>query len=321
MNRAMKLAATLFAGAALLPASALAQDHSQHGKQEEQEKEKAEQPAPAPTQAPILPGLQFGPDGQLTVGEADTVIPLDETPPPAALEGPRHAADEIYGEAAMASARAQLAEENGNMTTGMVMVERLEYRGGAHDAYLWDAQAWYGGYIDKLWLKSEGEGEIGEALEDADVQALWSRAIGPWFDFQAGVRYTIAPVERAHLALGVQGLMPYMFHVDAAAFLSTEGDLTALVEAELDQKITQRLILQPRVEMEFSAQDIPEFDLGSGITKIEAGARLRYEIAREFAPYVGVGWERKIGRTADIARAEGEGTGGFVAVLGVRAWF
>jgi copper resistance protein B len=316
-------AATLFAGAAALPATAWAQDHAHHAEQDKKEEKAGEQerPAPTPSDAPVLPGLQFGPDGQLTVGEADTVIPLDETPPPAAFEGPRHAADEIYGEAAMAPARAQLADENGNMTTGMVMLERLEYRGGAHETYLWDAQAWYGGDIDKLWLKSEGEGEFGDALEDADVQALWSRAIGPWFDFQAGVRYTIEPTSRAHLALGVQGLAPYMFHVDAAAFLSTEGDLTALIEAEFDQKITQRLILQPRVEMEFSAQDVPEFDLGSGITKIEAGARLRYEIAREFAPYVGVGWERKLGRTANIARAEGEGTGGFVAVAGLRAWF
>jgi copper resistance protein B len=246
----------------------------------------------------------------------------DETPPPRALTGPRHAADAIWGEAAMAPAREQVRRENGAMTTGTVMFERLEARVRAgEDAYLWDAQGWYGGDIDKLWFKTEGEGEFGGAIESAEVQALWSHAIAPFFDLQGGLRYTFEPKGRAHAVLGIQGLAPYMFEIDAAAFLSEKGDLTARLEAEYDQHITQRLILQPRAEVALSAQDVPELGLGSGVTKIETGLRLRYEIAREFAPYVGVGYEAALGRTADIIRADGGDPDGFAVLVGLRAWF
>ncbi|WP_262422357.1 copper resistance protein B [Brevundimonas denitrificans] len=121
--------------------------------------------------------------------------------------------------------------------------------------------------------------------------------------------------------LGVQGLAPYWWEVDAAAFLSTEGDLTARVEAEYDQRITQRLILQPRFELEASASDIPELGLGSGLTHVEAGVRLRYEIAREFAPYVGVEWSRDLGDTADLTRALGGDPEHTRVVVGIKAWF
>lgn len=222
----------------------------------------------------------------------------------------------------MAPSRDQLAEENGNMRTGTIMIERLEARiGSGEDGFLWDAQGWYGGDIDKLWFKTEGEGEIGGAVEDAEVQALWSHAIGPFFDLQAGVRYDIEPQSRGHLVLGVQGLAPYMFEVDAAAFLSDKGDLTARIEAEYDQRITQRLILQPRAELELAAQDIPEIGIGAGLTSIEAGLRLRYEFTREFAPYVGVGYEAKLGDTADFTRATGEDTTRVVFLAGIRFWF
>ena len=246
----------------------------------------------------------------------------DETPPPRALSGPRHAADAIWGAGVMAPARDQLARENGAMTTGMVMLERLEARlREGHDAYLWDAQGWFGGDIDKLWLKSEGEGELGGSLESAEVQALWSHAIGPYFDLQAGVRADIEPQGRAHAVLGVQGLAPYMFEIDAAAFLSDKGDLTARIEAEYDQRLTQRLILQPRGEIALSAQGVPERELGAGATKIEAGLRLRYEIVREFAPYIGVGYEAAVGKTAELVRARGGDPDGVAVLLGLRAWF
>ncbi|MBO6525725.1 copper resistance protein B [Erythrobacter sp.] len=244
---------------------------------------------------------------------------------PRALEGPRHAADLVWGEDAMAPARRQLAEENGGMRTGMVLVERLEARlgteSGSEDGYLWDAQAWYGGDLDRLVIKTEGGGESGGSVEDAEVQALYSRAIGPFFDLQAGTRLDVEPDTRSHAVIGVQGLAPYMFHVDVALFLSDRGDLTARIEGEYDQKITQRLILQPRIEAEFSAQDIAERDIGAGITKIETGIRLRYEIVREFAPYVGLEYEAKLGETADIAKAAGKDPDGLKVLFGLRAWF
>ncbi|WP_435418881.1 copper resistance protein B [Parerythrobacter aurantius] len=252
-------------------------------------------------------------------GEAPTA---DEPPPARALEGPRHAADAIWGEEAMAPARKQLGREHGTMITGVVLIERLEARvkDGA-DGFVWDGQAWWGGDLDKLFVKTEGEGELDGPVEDAEVQLLYSRAIGPFFDLQAGARLDLEPETRSHLVLGVQGLAPYMFHVDAAAFLSDRGDLTARLEGEYDQKITQALILQPRSELELAAQDIPERAIGAGFTKLEAGLRLRYEIVREFAPYLGVEYEAKLGETADIARAQGEDPDGFAMVLGLRAWF
>ena len=179
-----------------------------------------------------------------------------------------------------------------------------------------------GGRINRLWVKSEAEYAFDEdAFEELQVQALYSRAIGPFFDLQAGVRFDPEPDTRGHLVVGVQGLAPYMFHVDSALFLSDRGDLTARIEGEYDQRITQKLILQPRIEAEFAAQDIPERGIGAGITKVEPGVRLRYEIEREFAPYVGIEYEAKLGETADIARAAGEDAAGFKLLIGLRAWF
>ena len=242
-------------------------------------------------------------------------------PPPRALEGPEHAADAIFGAAAMARSRAE-NEAMDRMTYGAFILERLEARlGKGEDVYLWDAQGWYGGDIDKLWLKSEGEGAFGGELESAEVQALWSHAIDPWFDVQAGIRYDFEPEGRAHAVLGVQGLAPYMFEVDAAAFLSDRGDLTANLEAEYDQRITQRLILQPRAEISLSAQDIPRLGIGAGVSSVETGLRLRYEFLREFAPYIGVDYEAKVGKTADLARAAGEASGRLAFLIGLRAWF
>lgn len=224
----------------------------------------------------------------------------------------------------MAPARAQLVRAHGDFRTGSVMIERLEARlpaDGGETGYVWDAQAWYGGDLNRVVIKSEGEGEFGRAIEDAEIQALFSRAITPFFDLQAGVRYDPAPDDRPHLVVGLQGLAPYMLHVVGAVFLSDRGDLTARFEAEYDQKITQRLILQPRFEVEASAQDIPEREIAGGLTKIEPGLRLRYEIEREFAPYIGLEYEAKLGGTADLARAHGEDPDGVKLLVGIRAWF
>jgi len=249
---------------------------------------------------------------------------VENAVPSRALEGPRHAADAIWGQAAMAPSRAQLARENGAMKTGLVLIERLEARfpiEGGENGYVWDAQGWYGGDINRFVLKTEGEGEFGGELEDAEFQALYSRAIGPFFDLQAGVRFDPEPDTRTHLVVGVQGLAPYMFHVDGALFLSDRGGLTARIEGEYDQRITQQLILQPRIEIELAVQDIPERAIGTGITKVEPGIRLRYEIIPEFAPYVGLEYEAKLGKTADLARAVGEDPDGFKLLVGLRAWF
>ena len=208
------------------------------------------------------------------------------------------------------------------------LIDRLEAGiGEGRETYSWDAHFWLGGDIDKLWLKSEGEGAFGGEFEGVETQALWSHAIDPWFDLQAGIRQDFRPgPDRTHLVLGIQGLAPYWFEVEGALFLSTEGDLTARVEAEYDLRLTQQLILQPRVELDFSLQDVPELALGSGITTAEIGARLRYEFFPRsgpavIAPYVGVQYEGAFGRTEDYRLAAGEDTEGWRLLLGLRTWF
>ena len=260
--------------------------------------------------------------GAMDHGTVDmTPIPLGP-PPASAGSGPPSAADAIWGAEAMRASREALRAENGGMKVFWFQGDRAEYRareGG--DGYLWDVQGYYGGDLDKVWFKSEGEGTFGESPEAAEIQGLWSHAIGPWWDLQAGVRQDLTGPERTHAVIGVQGLAPYMFEVDAAAFLSTKGDLTARVEAELDQRISQRLILQPRAEVNLSAQDIPELGVGAGLDSVELGLRLRYEFAREFAPYIGVEQESKVGQSADYARAAGEDPSVTYYVLGIRFWF
>lgn len=245
-------------------------------------------------------------------------------PPPEALSGPAHAADTVFDPSVMSATREALRAEHGDGVRSRFSIDQLELdvRRG-RNGFSWEGvQFWYGGDLNKLWLKSDGEGTFGEGIERAEVQALWSRAIAPFFDVQAGLRQDLGHgPDRTHLVLGIQGLAPYWFEIDAAAFLSSHGDLTARGEAEYDLRITQRLILQPRLEANFSLQDVPELNLGSGLTTVEAGLRLRYQFVPEFAPYVGVQYERALGDTADFRRVAGEDVGGWSFVLGVRAWF
>ncbi|BBC71672.1 copper resistance protein CopB [Altererythrobacter sp. B11] len=250
-------------------------------------------------------------------------MPIPEGPPPAAAgSGPPRAADAIWGAEAMRGSREALRLEQGGQKFLWFMADRAEYQvRQGKDGYLWDVQGYYGGDINKIWFKSEGEGSFGEKIESAETQALYSRAISPWFYLQTGLRQDFAPRDRTYGVIGIQGLMPYRFDIDAAAFLSDKGDLTARFEGELDQRVTQRLILQPRAEVNLAAQDIPELGIGAGLDTLELGVRLRYEIAREFAPYIGIEQAWKIGQSADYARARGDDPSVTNYVVGVRFWF
>lgn len=277
--------------------------------------------------ANVAPGSADPHAGHQMGGAPAAAIPV--APPPAeALSGPAHAQDLFFDPGDAARSRAHLTQEHGGMTAYKLLIDQLEVAlGDGGEGYSWDAQFWYGGDIDKFWLKTEGEGAFGEEFEGVEVQALWSHAINPWFDLQAGVRQDIgAGPDRTHLVLGVQGLAPYWFEVEGAVFLSTEGDLTARVEAEYDLRLTQEVILQPLVEVDFSLQDVPELGIGSGITTAEVGARLRYEFFPRsgpavIAPYVGVVYERAFGRTEDFRVATGDEADGVKLVVGVRTWF
>lgn len=244
--------------------------------------------------------------------------------PALAQDGQWSAADEYYDPAEMDEARRQIQHEGGGTRHLFAQADRLEYQSNDGAPLLvWDAQGWYGGDLNRLWLKSEGEYSLEEDdIEGFEIEALYSRAISPYFDLQAGLRQDFDPdFQTTYAVIGVQGLAPYWFEIDSAAYLSEAGDLTASFEAEYELLLTQRLVLQPRAELSFSAQEVPELGLGAGLTSAEAGARVRYEIDRQFAPYLGVSWHEKFGATADFARLEGEETQSVSVVLGVRLWY
>ena len=232
-------------------------------------------------------------------------------------------ADRIYPKAEMEHSRYDMMKENGGQTIAFISFNLAEYQARkGRDGFRWDGEAWYGGDINRLTLKSEGEGVFGEGIEGAEVQALYSRAIGPYFNAQAGIRQDVGPgPDRTYATIGFEGLAPYWFEVEGALFLSNKGDLLARLEGYYDQRITQKLILQPRSEFNFALQDVPETGVGSGLSDFELGLRLRYEVVKEFAPYVGVEWAHKVGDTARFARVAGEDANGVSFVMGVRAWF
>lgn len=244
--------------------------------------------------------------------------PGDEPPPPAPTD---FAADRLFDPAVMARARAQLRMEHGGgmLSRVMVSIGEVQVRDG-ETGYRWEGEAWVGGDLNRLVLKTEGEG--GEDLEAAELQALYSRAVSPYFDLQAGLRQDLEPgPKRTYATVGFEGLAPYWFETTGSLFLSSKGEWLGRLEGTYDLRLTQRWILQPRVEANLSGQDIPELELGSGVSNIELGLRLRYAVRREFAPYLGVSFDRKFGGTADFARALGKEVESTSLVIGVRAWF
>ena len=272
-------------------------------------------------EAPSTPAPDSGggPNGETGPSGTDQE-PGSASPPPIASDRP---ADRFYDPAGMAEAQATLLGEHGGMTFHKVLFNLAEYQARkGRDGYRWDASAWFGGDINRLAVKSEGEGSFGESIEHGEVQALWSHAVDPYWNLQGGVRQDFGKgPDRTYAVLGIEGLAPYWFDLGVSAYVSTKGDVLARIEGDIDQRITQKLILQPRLEANFAAQDIPDNGIGSGLSNVELGLRLRYEITREFAPYVGVSWDRKIGDTARMARSAGERASSASVVAGIRFWF
>ncbi len=205
---------------------------------------------------------------------------------------------------------------------GKVMLDQLEWRdaqGGAAGA--WDAQGWYGGDYNKLWIKTEGE-RVDGITRDASVDVLFDRVVATWWDAQAGVRQDFGKgPSRTWLALGLQGLSPYWLDAEATFYVGEEGRTAARLKADYDLLITQRLILQPYSEVNLYSKSDPERQVGSGLSDLELSLRLRYEVRREVAPYVGVGWFRRFGATAELTRAAGEGSDEVQLVAGLHVWF
>lgn len=207
-----------------------------------------------------------------------------------------------------------------NAVHAFVLVDQLEWQSGQGGS-VWDSQGWIGRDIDRFRFRTEGKARDGD-LVSAEVHALYSRAISPWWDLVAGVRHDLRPgPSRTWAAVGIQGLAPYWFDVQATAYVGESGRTAFRVETEYELLLTNRLILQPHLEFDLYGKDDPERGIAAGLSSGEAGLRLRYEFRREFAPYVGVTWNRKFFGTADSAEAAGEDTAGARFAAGVRLWF
>jgi copper resistance protein B len=205
---------------------------------------------------------------------------------------------------------------------GMLLVDQLEWRysDGLNSVH-WDAQGWYGTDYNKLWLKTEGK-RSGGVTQDGRAELLWDRIFSRWWSAQAGVRHDFGDgPSRDWLALGVEGLAPYFFNIEATAYLGDAGRTAARFRAEYELLFTQRLILQPRFEATAYGKDDPQRQIGAGLSDLQLGLRVRYEIRREFAPYLGVVWERSLGKTADLVRASGKDPSDFQVLAGIRFWF
>jgi copper resistance protein B len=203
-----------------------------------------------------------------------------------------------------------------------VLFDRVEWQAGDGPTEVtWDNKGWVGGDVDRFWFRTEGGGNDGR-LADAQAHALYGRAIHPWWDLVAGVRQDVRPgPARTWAAIGIQGLAPYWFEVEATAYVGESGRTHLRLETEYELLVTNRLILQPRAELDVHGRDDVERGIGAGVSSLDTGLRLRYEFRREIAPYVGITWNRKFSRTADLAEAAGEHTAGVRLALGVRVWF
>lgn len=212
---------------------------------------------------------------------------------------------------------------------GFLLFDQLEWRvvDDGTDALGWDAFGWYGGDYDRLWIKSEGEVAFdGSDAGDGEHDLLYSRLVAPFWFVQGGVQYaqeweSADHSDRWSLAAAFVGLAPGQFEVDLSLYLSEDADVTGSFEAEYDLRVTQRLVLQPRIEIGFAAQDVSERLLGAGLTSVDFDLRLRYEITRKFAPYAGVRYGLLVGDTADLADTAGDATESWSYLFGVRLAF
>lgn len=201
------------------------------------------------------------------------------------------------------------------------LLDQFEGRFGSDSAFRWDGEAWTGTDTHRLWIKTEGEVESGD-VNGGEQEILYARPISTYFDLQAGLRYDLdSRAGRGWAALGVEGLAPYFFHVSATVYASDTGHYGAKLFGSYDLLITQRLILQPEMELTLYTKADPKRLVGSGFSDLDIGLRLRYEIYRQFAPYIGVTYEKRFGQTGTLAAAADEKTDALQVAVGVRVWY
>ena len=209
-----------------------------------------------------------------------------------------------------------------NAPLGMLLIDQLEYTNGQDaDGFSWEAEGWYGNDANKLWVRTEGD-RSGGKLEDADLEAFWNHNVATFWSTQLGLRQDFGEgPARTWAAFGVQGLAPYWFELEATAYAGDAGRTAARLRAEYELLITQRLIFQPDFEVNLYGKDDPARRIGSGLSDAQLGLRLRYEFSRQFAPYIGVNWIRRVGTTADYAREDHQPLLDRQILVGVRFWF
>jgi copper resistance protein B len=202
-----------------------------------------------------------------------------------------------------------------------VIAEQLEGRFGRENGFRWNGEAWAGTDSNRVWLKSEGETDGKGRVEEGQHEILYDRPITSFFDLQAGLRSDIdSGAGRNWAAFGIEGLAPLFFHVSATGYASSAGHYAAKLEGNYDLLLTQRLILQPELELNFYSKPDPKRGLGSGLADLDTGLRLRYEFSRKFAPYIGVAYENRFAGSAALVRAAGEKPSNLRFTFGLRAW-
>jgi copper resistance protein B len=260
----------------------------------------SQSPEPQPPTAPT-------PDDEQTASEAAHVPP----------DPPQHPMGDMpYHE------MAAIMQMDDSARTSKVLFDQLEWRNTAEgNAAVWDAEGWYGGDYNKVWLRSEGE-RVAGTTQNARADLLWDHTFSRWWSVQAGGRQDFgAGPGRTWAAIGVQGLAPYWFDTEATFYVGEQGRTAVRLKTEYELLFTQRLILQPEGEANLYGKADPARQLGSGLSDLEIGLRLRYEVRREFAPYVGVVWSRSFGGTADRVRESGGDASDVQFVAGLRARF
>ena len=314
------LAGTLVAVALGASLDAYAQDHAHHGMPVQQHAQhQPATPTPTPTQQPpqaTSPAVQPMDHAHMdhssmqhppppTRDQPITPIPLPTDADRAAAQPPSHA---------------HPVHDNG--IHSLVRFDRLEaVDTDAGTGLEWKGQAWIGTDTDRLWLRSEGRRDDGRT-QAAEIEAMYGRPVSRWWDLLVGVRHDFKPgPSQDFAAIGITGIAPYKFEVQATAYVGSGGRTAARVEIEYETLLTNRLVLQPMLEAEFSGKADARRGIGTGLTTVETGLRLRYEIVRRFAPYVGVSYERAFGGSAALREQQGRETRGAHVVAGVRVWF
>jgi copper resistance protein B len=208
-----------------------------------------------------------------------------------------------------------------NAVNYFVLFDQLEWQTGGGDGVNWDTKGWVGRDLDRLWFRSEVESADGR-VDEAETHVMYGRAFARWWEVVGGVRQDFRPgPARTWAAIGLQGLAPYWFEVEATAYVGASGRTALRLETEYELLLTNRLIVQPLIEVNIHGKSDPERGIGAGLSTIDTGFRLRYEVRREVAPYIGVTWNRKFGKTADFAKAAGDEVGSARFVVGARVWF